>query len=146
MACALVLVLRVIILTQGVYRNTEAAKTVYARLLLASASTLPETTDDPQSATLPPEDLSQAFEQPDVLCPACRAPVPLANTRYACCESGHEWERCSVTLDLVSVVQARTCTACERKALLKSADPVLNELLLQATCCLFCGGRWMRVR
>ncbi|TKA55628.1 hypothetical protein B0A53_02806 [Rhodotorula sp. CCFEE 5036] len=90
---------------------TEAAKTVYARLLLASASTLPATTDDPQSATLPPEDLSQAFEQPDVLCPACRAPVPLANTRYACCESGHEWERCSVTLDLVSVVQARTCTA-----------------------------------
>ncbi|KAG0662797.1 hypothetical protein C6P46_003110 [Rhodotorula mucilaginosa] len=125
---------------------TEAAKTVYARLLLASASTLPATTDDPQSATLPPEDLSQAFEQPDVLCPACRAPVPLANTRYACCESGHEWERCSVTLDLVSVVQARTCTACERKALLKSADPVLNELLLRATCCLFCGGRWMRVR
>ncbi|GAA5957065.1 hypothetical protein JCM8115_003947 [Rhodotorula mucilaginosa] len=125
---------------------TEAAKTVYARLLLASASTLPATTDDPQSATLPPEDLSQAFEQPDVLCPACRAPIPLANTRYACCESGHEWERCSVTLDLVSVVQARTCTACERKALLKSADPVLNELLLRATCCLFCGGRWMRVR
>ena len=119
---------------------------MYARLLLASASTLPQTTDDPQGATLPPEDLSRAFEQPDVLCPACRAPVPLANTRYARCESGHEWERCSVTLDLVSVVQARTCTACERKALLKSADPVLHELLLRATCCLFCGGRWMRVR
>ncbi|GAA5864941.1 hypothetical protein JCM3774_003918 [Rhodotorula dairenensis] len=125
---------------------TAEAKTVYARLLLASASTLPTTADSPQGETLPPEALSRAFEQPDVMCPACRAPVPLANTRYACCESGHQWERCSVTLDLISVVQARTCTACERKALLKSSDKVLHELLRHATCCLFCGGRWMRIR
>ncbi|GAA5987463.1 hypothetical protein JCM10908_001965 [Rhodotorula pacifica] len=125
---------------------SDATKAIYARLLLASASTLPPTADDPQSATLPPEALSRAFEQPDVHCPACRAPVPLANTRYACCDSGHQWERCSVTLDLVATVQVRTCTACERKALLKSSDTVVHELLRNASCCLFCGGRWMRVR
>ncbi|BGP09242.1 hypothetical protein JCM10049v2_005104 [Rhodotorula toruloides] len=129
----------------------EAEKPLHVRLLLASSALLPPAPDAVEHALLPPDALAQAYEQPDT-CPACRAPVPLANTRFACCEQGHQWERCSITLSLVSTVSVRTCTSCDRKALLPGAvagvveDGKVDELLKKATCCLYCGGRWMKVR
>ncbi|GAA6017625.1 hypothetical protein JCM8202_000355 [Rhodotorula sphaerocarpa] len=124
----------------------EPATAIRARVELASKSLAAPTDAGVGSHGSPAGALRQAFEQQGVVCPACRAPVPLANVRHACCTSGHQWERCSVTLDLISTVQVRTCTACERKALLHAEDPQLAQLLRSVTCCLYCGGRWMRIR
>ncbi|BGP01126.1 hypothetical protein RTBOTA2_004531 [Rhodotorula toruloides] len=137
--------------TLGSEQLDESEKPLHVRLLLASSALLPPSPDAVELALLPPDALAQAYEQPDT-CPACRAPVPLANTRFACCEQGHQWERCSITLALVSTVSVRTCTSCDRKALLPGAvagvvkDGKVDELLERATCCLYCGGRWMKVR
>lgn len=61
---------------------------------------------------------------------------------------GHRWERCSITLRVVETVKVRTCAGCERKALLESgrADLVVATVLAKASCCLFCGGRWIVAR
>ncbi|GEM08877.1 hypothetical protein Rt10032_c06g2894 [Rhodotorula toruloides] len=129
----------------------ESEKPLHVRLLLASSALLSPSPEAAEHAHLPPDALSQAYEQSET-CPACRAPVPLANTRFARCEQGHQWERCSITLALVSTVSVRTCTSCDRKALLPGAvvgvfkDGKIDELLRKATCCLYCGGRWMKVR
>ncbi|BGP49424.1 hypothetical protein JCM10450v2_005315 [Rhodotorula kratochvilovae] len=131
---------------------TDAERPLHARLLLASASLLPPAPADPASALLPPDALAQAYEARDVACPACGAHVPLANVRYACCENGHQWERCSLSLALIASVQVRTCSACERKALLPEAltafppDGAVRRMLAAAKACVVCGGRWVRVR
>ncbi|GAA5868050.1 hypothetical protein JCM1840_003665 [Sporobolomyces johnsonii] len=138
------------------------SRALLSRLVLAASSLLPAL--DPASIgtsepLFPADALASAFEA-DEACPACRAPVPLANVRFACCESGHQWERCSITLAIVSTVHVRTCTSCERKALLDlpssssssskegegERDAAVREVLEAATCCLYCGGRWMKVR
>ncbi|GAA6010094.1 hypothetical protein JCM10207_007556 [Rhodosporidiobolus poonsookiae] len=141
----------------GAVELSEPEKPLHARLLLASSSLLPPSStsssfaeEDDQAPLLPPDALAQAYAQPDARCPACREEVPLANVRWACCGRGHQWERCSLTLALVSSVQVRTCTACERKALVDlpglPADAVVNQVLRAATCCVFCGGRWRRAK
>ncbi|GAA5889654.1 hypothetical protein JCM6882_007094 [Rhodosporidiobolus microsporus] len=139
----------------GAVELSDAEKPLHARLLLASSSLLPPIDRSAAQApserdVLPPDALAQAYEQADELCPACTAQVPLANVRYACCVRGHQWERCSLTLAVVSSTQVRTCTACARKALLSlppaQGGEVVNEVLKAATCCVYCGGRWMRVR
>ncbi|GAA5826640.1 hypothetical protein JCM3770_004610 [Rhodotorula araucariae] len=131
---------------------TDAERPLHARLLLASASLLPPSPADPAVALLPADALAQAYEARDVACPACKAHVPLANVRYACCEAGHQWERCSLSLALIASVQVRTCSACERKALLPEAlgalppDGAVRKMLAAAKACVVCGGRWVRVR
>ncbi|GAA5956992.1 hypothetical protein JCM21900_006726 [Sporobolomyces salmonicolor] len=136
------------------------SRALTSRLLLAASNLLPGL--DPASIgtsqpLFPADALASAFEA-DEACPACRAPVPLANVRFACCEAGHRWERCSITLAIVSTVNVRTCTSCERKALLglpsnsskegegEREAAAVSEVLAAATCCLYCGGRWMKVR
>ena len=110
-------------------------------------------------------------------CPACRAPVPLLNVRKATCLNGHQWgtslplplpltsadkalrvriERCSITLDLVSAVNVRTCTGCQRKSLLGMGAiggrmdgeewKRVRGVLESTKSCVYCRGRWMRVR
>ncbi|ORY70654.1 putative zinc-finger of transcription factor IIIC complex-domain-containing protein [Leucosporidium creatinivorum] len=151
--------------SKGILGPQELA--ISGRILLASASLLPSPTTAPMAdePILPPDALSNAFEGTET-CPACRAAIPFANIRKAACLNGHQWERCSITLAVVASVQVRTCTACERKALIKLvAEPasspskqqgqgggaqasveVINGILKTATCCLYCGGRWMRIR
>ncbi|GAA5855166.1 hypothetical protein JCM9279_007574 [Rhodotorula babjevae] len=131
---------------------SDLERPYHARLLLASASLVPPSTTDPAAALLPAEALAQAYEARDVACPACKAHVPLANVRYASCENGHRWERCSLSLSLIASVQVRTCSSCERKALLPSAlatlppDGPVRTMLKKATACVVCGGRWTRLR
>lgn len=67
-------------------------------------------------------------------------------------------DRCSITLAILVTVNTRTCVCCGRKALLamdggKGAAPgaddalgVVDMVLKAATCCVYCGGRWMRIR
>ncbi|GAA5849089.1 hypothetical protein JCM8547_006439 [Rhodosporidiobolus lusitaniae] len=142
---------------------------IHSRLLLASSALLPSPPSpspepDAENKPLdlpPPNALSQAFTLPAdaaEFCPACRTPVALESMRFASCEGGHRWERCSLTLALVSSVTVRTCTACERKALIKlpssaggggeggGGGGVLDGVLTAVTCCVYCGGRWRRVR
>ncbi|GAA5999779.1 uncharacterized protein JCM10292_003741 [Rhodotorula paludigena] len=139
--------------TLGSSALTDAEGPFNARLLLAAHSLVPVSQTD---SVLPADALVQSYEQDDA-CPACKAPVPLANARIARCTEGHQWERCSITLALVSTVSVRTCSTCSRKALLPDsvtspagaklpADGAVGQLLRAATCCAFCGGRWMRVR
>ncbi|GAA5984175.1 hypothetical protein JCM11641_005138 [Rhodosporidiobolus odoratus] len=135
--------------TIGTIPLSESEKSLHSRLLLSSASLLPATDLDSPSEqdVLPPDTLREAYEHTDETCPACKAVVPLDSVRFARCVEGHQWERCSITLALVSTVKVRTCTACERKALLQVPDAgVINEVLKAATCCVYCGGRWMKVR
>ncbi|BGP17545.1 hypothetical protein JCM10213_004086 [Rhodosporidiobolus nylandii] len=138
--------------TIGAIPLSDSEKPLHARLLLASSSLHPPLDDlhiSEGAELVPPDALVQAY-QGEETCPACRASVPLENVRFATCEGGHRWERCSLTLTLVSTVQVRTCTACERKALLQlpgsDGSGVVNEMLKKAACCAYCGGRWMRVR
>ncbi|GAA5827445.1 hypothetical protein JCM11251_003816 [Rhodosporidiobolus azoricus] len=140
--------------TVGAVPLSDAEKPLHSRLLLASSSLLPASPSSTvEQDVLPPDALAQAYEQADELCPACKAQVPLANVRYGCCTQGHQWERCSLTLSVVSTTAVRTCSACARKALLSlppnlqgGGGEVVNEVLKAATCCVYCGGRWMRVR
>lgn len=163
---------------------------ISGRILLASASLLPSaaSTPSPDEPILPPDALSTAFEGTET-CPACKAAISFANIRKAACSNGHQWgafrnlslsrppprglqkltslilddgtERCSITLAVVASVQVRTCTSCERKALIKlvpeptsgsggegagNSVEVINGILKTTTCCLYCGGRWMRIR
>lgn len=75
-------------------------------------------------------------------------------------------ERCSITLSVIASTHVRTCIGCERKALDKLAPKtdtstsgaddgqngvsdsvdIINAILKEATCCLYCGERWMRIR
>ncbi|GAA5907507.1 hypothetical protein JCM8208_001398 [Rhodotorula glutinis] len=136
----------------GAMPLSDLERPYHARLLLASASLVPPSTTDPESAHVPAEALAQAYEARDVACPACKAHVPLANVRHATCENGHRWERCSLSLGLIASVQVRTCSSCERKALLPSAlaalpsDGPVRRMLEKATACVVCGGRWTRLR
>jgi len=165
----------------------DVERPYHARLLLASASLFPPTPTDPAAELLPADALAQAYEAREATCPACKAHVPLANVRYACCEKGHQWgallplflssllsrpllaprpvdigvthvrptrpaERCSLSLALIASVQVRTCSSCERKALLPDAlrdlpaDGPVRRMLQAAKACVMCGGRWVRVR
>ncbi|GAA6040276.1 hypothetical protein JCM8097_009397 [Rhodosporidiobolus ruineniae] len=156
--------------TLGAAKLSAADKPIHALLSLAASSLLPPASSSSSSGEdaplLPPDALADAFPQPDDRCPACKAEVPLANVRYACCVQGHQWERCSLTLALVATVHVRTCTGCERKALIRlpssptsafasngsegaegeKEENAVDQLLRAATCCAYCGGRWMRVR
>ncbi|TNY24367.1 putative zinc-finger of transcription factor IIIC complex-domain-containing protein [Rhodotorula diobovata] len=131
---------------------SDVERPYHARLLLASASLFPPTPTDPAAELLPADALAQAYEAREATCPACKAHVPLANVRYACCEKGHQWERCSLSLALIASVQVRTCSSCERKALLPDAlrdlpaDGPVRRMLQAAKACVMCGGRWVRVR
>lgn len=52
----------------------------------------------------------------------------------------------------MATVKVRTCTGCERKALNtvgageEELSSVCTALLKASTCCIYCGGRWMRLR
>ncbi|KAM0751425.1 hypothetical protein T439DRAFT_325564, partial [Meredithblackwellia eburnea MCA 4105] len=63
-----------------------------------------------------PDDLNLVFGSQDT-CPACGKAVSFANVRRAECEGGHQWDRCSITLSVISTTRIRTCVSCERKAL-----------------------------
>ncbi|KAI5475558.1 hypothetical protein MNV49_001191 [Pseudohyphozyma bogoriensis] len=138
------------ILTRANALLTSTELMISGRILLASASLLKEEGAVLEDGSIaPPDALSIALEGHET-CPACRAPIPFANIRRAQCVNGHEWERCSITLSVISTVKARTCVGCERKALMELVDSpptsVVNTLIKVATCCLYCGGRWMRIR
>ncbi|KAK4055838.1 hypothetical protein OIO90_003093 [Microbotryomycetes sp. JL221] len=141
---------------QSLLQERELA--ILGRISLASVSLVP--IDINAKEILPPDALSTAFNQ-DESCPACTAPVALLNIRDAACPNGHKWERCSITFSLIASTDVRTCVSCERKALgslspLSNTDAsgqaeqikhdVVNSILRAATCCLYCGGRWMRIR
>ena len=65
-------------------------------------------------------------------------------------------ERCSITLDIVSGVNVRTCTGCQRKSLLGVGAiggrmdgeewERVRGVLESTKSCVYCRGRWMRVR
>lgn len=83
-------------------------------------------------------------------------PFPPAGRQPTGILTGLDADRCSVTLAVLSTVNVRTCVGCERKALLaldggrpedgKERLGVIDTVLKVATCCLYCGGRWMRIR
>lgn len=136
-----------VILSRAETHLTTEELAVSGRILLASASIQIEDA----STSAGPDSLSSSFNGTEQ-CPACSAPVQFSSIRRAQCSNGHEWERCSLTLAMLSSIKVRTCIGCERKALISArameeTEVGLVDLLLRvATCCLYCGGRWMRIR
>ncbi|GAA5884724.1 hypothetical protein JCM16303_005247 [Sporobolomyces ruberrimus] len=150
---------------------SDSEKPFLARLLLASSAlprlTLPSestTSSDEAGPTTLLEDaetLSTAFESSSN-CPACQTSIPFGNIRNGVCLNGHTWERCSITLEIISRVDVRTCRECQRKAFTKVSAPKkegqergnednaeverVNRVLRGVRCCAYCGGRWIKVR
>ncbi|GAA5852320.1 hypothetical protein JCM5353_006047 [Sporobolomyces roseus] len=138
---------------------SESEKALFSRLLLTSSAlpTLVPPDQDPDSqaffARQDIEQLSTGFES-NLSCPACKAPVPLSNVRKATCLKGHQWERCSITLEIVSNVNVKTCSGCGRKCLVPPPSMEegeddwkrVREVLGSVKSCGYCRGRWMRIR
>ncbi|GAA5926346.1 uncharacterized protein JCM15063_000250 [Sporobolomyces koalae] len=150
---------------------SEQEKPILSTILLAS-SALPSISLDPVESTSEEQSggetqgrkrdtvnddagqLSTAFES--VLdCPACRQLIPLAHVRQGVCLNGHTWERCSITLAVISRTDVRTCVDCHRKALVKvgtgsggagAQHDRINRMLEGIKSCAYCAGRWMRIR
>lgn len=62
-------------------------------------------------------------------------------------------ERCSITLEIVSNVNVKTCSGCRRKCLVPPASMEegedwerVREVLGSVKSCGYCRGRWMRIR
>jgi len=88
-------------------------------------------------------------------CPACEAEIRLENDERGTCANGHMWQRCSLTLAVISDFYPRTCRGCRRKTLMvpnpKAGATLLSnsksatwiEAALRANCvCGFCGERY----
>lgn len=93
----------------------------------------------------PEEDVSQAFSIQEH-CAACQALIPFNDLRYATCENGHVWgmydlsclflkvftpapltDRCSLTLEPINTLSARTCVGCGRKYMQLPPDAELSR-------------------
>ncbi|PWN87848.1 hypothetical protein FA10DRAFT_177864 [Acaromyces ingoldii] len=82
-------------------------------------------------------------------CPACDAVVRMAlvedELRWARCQAGHVWKRCSVGIALITQSRTRICSTCgsEFKNAADASCGVEESLLEQRTrtCCICRGGR-----
>ncbi|KAI9034367.1 putative zinc-finger of transcription factor IIIC complex-domain-containing protein [Hyaloraphidium curvatum] len=76
-------------------------------------------------------------------CPACQEFLPLDSPWKATCAKGHAWERCSVTMTVISTPYVRICTGCRKRTLLPRhfAGTVLEGVLRAYDQCLYCGER-----
>ncbi|GAA5949100.1 hypothetical protein JCM3765_004011 [Sporobolomyces pararoseus] len=157
---------------------SESEKLYLTRLLLASSAlptfSPPSSSEEGEeqserqfpSLSSTAEALTTTFELPESSsrrnqnsCPACKSSIPFGNVRTAIClEKNHVWERCSISLELISKVKnsnIKTCSNCTRKVLIQIGEghheeeeelKRVNEILKFIKCCAFCGGRWLKVR
>ncbi|KAF9092665.1 hypothetical protein BGX27_001761, partial [Mortierella sp. AM989] len=89
-------------------------------------------------------------------CPACSSEIKLENITHGTCANDHFWQRCSVSLMVISDFHPRMCLGCRRKTLMvpdsepRAAVPHLGmqvrswlNIALQAnSVCCFCGERY----
>lgn len=61
--------------------------------------------------------LGLGIDPPIESCPACLGPISFESLRFAICQLGHVWDRCSVTFQILSTTKLRVCTGCSRKSM-----------------------------
>ncbi|KAI8929364.1 transcription factor IIIC subunit delta N-term-domain-containing protein [Entophlyctis helioformis] len=76
-------------------------------------------------------------------CPACDASVPFHHPAFGVCPQGHKWERCQLSMRLVSTPLALTCLGCKRRRLprpsLGTDSSPVDRLMDTVRQCLLCG-------
>ncbi|KAF8329499.1 uncharacterized protein EI90DRAFT_3290198 [Cantharellus anzutake] len=84
-------------------------------------------------------------------CRVCQAGVKFTDYSSAVCATGHVWERCSVTLELLEMPQ--TCVGCLQKVISPSPDTdgviglswIAGDVVKAALGCLFCGSSFAKL-
>ena len=78
-------------------------------------------------------------------CPLCGGLVYLEKETSGCCDKGHNWKRCSLTLFILTGLKYRNCIFCKRAASRETSDSskkssIYRKFVNVNRCCL-CNSR-----